>query len=119
MFPGLFWRPADSAKPMPVNDNELLTFYVPESNKSRFAAKLRYWWCWFVASVLLLFVATPALIFLWLINRRIWLYPLASWGAKTWLAACGATVKVTGLEHLLNVVTAIRRVEDHQTEPVL
>lgn len=29
-----------------------------------------------------------------------WLYPLASWGAKTWLRACGATVRVTGTEHL-------------------
>ena len=29
-----------------------------------------------------------------------WLYPLAQWGAKTWLRACGAKVKVTGLEHI-------------------
>lgn len=82
------------------NSNELLAFPVKQSNKSRFAGKLRYWWCWFVAGVLLLVVALPALPFLWLINRRIWLYPLALWGAKTWLAACGARVKVTGLEHL-------------------
>lgn len=80
--------------------NKKLVFPVKQSNKSRIAGKLRYWWCWFVAGVLLLFVATPALIFLWIINRRIWLYPLALWGAKTWLAACGAKVKVTGLEHL-------------------
>jgi len=73
---------------------------VKQSSKSRIAGKLRYWWCWLVASALLLFVATPALIFLWLIDRRIWLYPLALWGAKTWLSACGAKVKVTGLENL-------------------
>lgn len=82
------------------NSNELLTFPVKQSSKSRIAGKLRYWWCWFVAGVMLLFIATPALIFLWIINRRIWLYPLALWGAKSWLAACGAKVKVTGLEHL-------------------
>lgn len=82
------------------NSNELLTFPVKQSNKSRILGKLRYCWCWLVAGVLLLFIATPALIFLWLINRRIWLYPLALWGARTWLAACGARVKVTGLEHL-------------------
>lgn len=82
------------------NSNELLMFPVKQSNKSRIAGKLRYWWSWFVAGVLLLFVATPALIFLWLLNRRIWLYPLALWGARVWLAACGARVKVIGLEHL-------------------
>lgn len=80
--------------------NEKLVFPVKQSNKSRIAGKLRYWWSWLVAGALLLFVATPALIFLWLIDRRIWLYPLALWGARVWLAACGAKVKVIGLEHL-------------------
>ncbi len=49
---------------------------------------------------MLLFVAMPALIVLWIINKRTALYPLALWGAKTWLQACGATVKVTGKENL-------------------
>lgn len=80
--------------------NQKLVFPVQKSSKSRLLGKLRYWWCWFVAGTLLLFVATPALIFLWLIDRRMWLYPLAKWGAKTWLDACGATVKVRGLENL-------------------
>lgn len=53
-----------------------------------------------MAGSLLLFIATPALIFLWIINRRIWLYPLAQWGARTWLKACGARVKVTGTENI-------------------
>jgi len=81
-------------------ENRKLTFPERQSNKSRLAGKIRYWWSWFVAGVLLLLVATPALIFLWIINRRIWLYPLAKWGAKTWLKACGANVKVTGVENL-------------------
>ncbi|HVF46798.1 MAG TPA: lysophospholipid acyltransferase family protein [Pyrinomonadaceae bacterium] len=80
--------------------NRKQSFPVEKSNKSRLSGKLRYWWCWFVAGSLLLFVATPALAFLWLINRRMWLYPLAKWGAKTWLDACGATVKVRGTENL-------------------
>jgi len=80
--------------------NRKLAFPVEKSSKSLLSGKLRYWWCWFVAGSLLLFVATPALIFLWLIDRRMWLYPLAKWGAKTWLDACGATVKVRGMENL-------------------
>lgn len=83
-----------------IAENKKLTFPVKQSNKSRLSGKLRYWWCWFVAGSLLLFIATPALIFLWIINRRIWLYPLAQWGAKTWLKACGAQVKLTGHENL-------------------
>jgi 1-acyl-sn-glycerol-3-phosphate acyltransferase len=83
-----------------IRDNKKLVFTVHESNKSRTAGKIRYWWCWFVAAVLLLFVATPSLIFLWIIRRREALYPLAQWGARTWLRACGARIKVTGTEDL-------------------
>lgn len=86
--------------PEEIADNKKLVFPVEKSNKSRIFGKLRYWWCWIVASSLLLFIALPVLIVLWIINRRMWLYPLAQWGAKTWLRACGATVKVTGLENL-------------------
>ena len=83
-----------------IRDNKKLTFPVKESNKSRFIGKLRYWWCWTVAAVLLLFIALPAMIFLRIINRKLWLYPLCLWGAKVWLNACGAKVKVKGLENL-------------------
>lgn len=81
-------------------ENKKLTFPVRESNKSRLVGKIRYWWCWFAAGTLLLLVGGPSLPFLWLIDRRLWLYPLALWGAKVWLKACGAKVKVTGLENL-------------------
>ena len=53
-----------------------------------------------MAAMLLLFIATPSLIFLWIVDRRAALYPLALWGAKTWLKACGARVEVTGLENI-------------------
>ena len=83
-----------------LRENKKLTFPLEESNKSRLAGKIRYWWCWVAASGLLLLVGAPAVLFLWIINRRLWLYPLALWGAKTWLKACGARVKIIGLENL-------------------
>lgn len=83
-----------------IEQNLKLTFPVVKSNKSRVVGKLRYWWCWLVASVLLLFGALPAMIFLWIINRRLWLYPICLWGARMWLKMCGAKMKVTGRENL-------------------
>ena len=85
---------------MNIDDNKLLTFPVPESNKSRIAAKIRYWWCWLAAGALLLVVGVPTLIVLGILNRREAIYPIALWGAEVWLAACGAKVAVTGLENL-------------------
>jgi 1-acyl-sn-glycerol-3-phosphate acyltransferase len=83
-----------------IKANHKLTFPVRTPQGSRFAAKIRYWWCWFVAGSMFLFCGTPAIAFLWLIDRRMWLYPLGKLGAGLWLRACGAKVKVTGLEHL-------------------
>jgi 1-acyl-sn-glycerol-3-phosphate acyltransferase len=83
-----------------IPQNEKLAFPVKKPSGSRFAAKLRYWWCWFVAGFLFLLIGTPVLPFLWLINRRMWVHPIGSWGAKVWLRACGASVKVTGLENI-------------------
>ncbi len=75
-------------------------FPVHQSSKSTLSGKLRYWWSWFVAGTLLLLIALPALVILGLINKKLWLYPLARWGAKVWLSACGAEVKVIGSENL-------------------
>ena len=83
-----------------IDQNLKLSFPVPKSNKSRVSGKLRYWWSWLVAGALLILIAAPSMIFLSLINRRIWLFPLCNWGARTWLKACGATVKVTGAENI-------------------
>lgn len=83
-----------------IRENKKLIFPVQKSNKSRAVGKLRYWWCWLVAGALLLILGVPSLIFLAVINRRIWLYPVASFGARTWLKACGARVEVRGLENL-------------------
>ena len=81
-------------------ENRKLTFAVQQSNKSRLTGKLRYWWSWFAAAMLLLVVGTPSVAFLYIINRRVWLYPLALWGARTWLQLCGAEVRVTGKQNL-------------------
>ncbi len=81
-------------------ENKPITFPVPVDKRSRVAGKLRYWWCWFVAASLLLAVGAPDLLFTSLINKRTWLYPVALWGARTWLGACGAKVKVKGLHNL-------------------
>lgn len=83
-----------------IRENKKIVFPFDQSSKSRLAGKLRYWWSWFAAAMLLLFVGLPGVFFLWIINRRLWLYPLALWGAKWWLKLSGARVKVTGLENL-------------------
>ncbi|MBK8151117.1 MAG: 1-acyl-sn-glycerol-3-phosphate acyltransferase [Acidobacteria bacterium] len=83
-----------------IEQNKKLTFPVKESNKSRFFGKLRYWWGWIVAGSLLLCVALPLMILLRIINRKLWLYPWCFWGARMWLWACGAEIKVTGAENL-------------------
>ncbi len=83
-----------------IRENRKLVFPFEQSSKSRIAGKLRYWWSWFAASVLLLVIGLPSVLFLWLIGRRLWLYPVALFGAKIWLKASGAKVKVTGSENL-------------------
>lgn len=83
-----------------IRDNKKLVFPVKESNKSRFIGKLRYWWCWFAAAVLLLIIGVPTISAFWILNRKKWLYPFADFGARMWLKACGAKIKVRGLENL-------------------
>lgn len=83
-----------------IEQNRKLTFPVKQSSKSRFAGKLRYWWSWLIAGIMILFIATPSMIFLSLINHRMWLFPLCKWGAKTWLRTCGAKVTVKGRENV-------------------
>ncbi|MGI8812378.1 MAG: lysophospholipid acyltransferase family protein [Pyrinomonadaceae bacterium] len=94
---------SDHLSPLPsevIRENTTVEFPLVKSSKSRIAGKLRYWWSWAVAGALMLIVAAPSLVVLKIIDRRLWLYPLAEWGAKVWLAACGADVKVTGIENL-------------------
>ncbi len=80
--------------------NEKLLYPVEESNKSHLSGKIRYWWAWTVAAVLMLIIGPPCLSLLWLSRRKQWLYPIAMWGLDKWLKACGAKIKVSGLENL-------------------
>lgn len=83
-----------------IEKNEKLMFPVPESNKSRLAGKLLYWWSLMFAGILLLFGALPLMIVLRIINRQMWLYPFCIWGARLWIRASGARVKVSGAENI-------------------
>lgn len=83
-----------------IQENEKITFPVEKSNKSRFVGKLRYIWCWLAASSMVLFLAAPTMIFVRIVNRPEWLYPLCEWGARMWLKICGAHVSVKGAENL-------------------
>lgn len=81
-------------------ENKKLIFPVQESNKSRLSGKLRYWWCWIVAGTLLIVTGLPSLIVLGIINKKMWLYPIARWGTMHWLNASGAKIVVSGAENV-------------------
>ena len=83
-----------------IQENKKLTFPVKDSHKSSVIGKLRYWWSLGFAGFLLLFIALPAMTILQIFNRRIKLYPLCVWGAKLWIRASGAEVKVSGGENV-------------------
>lgn len=83
-----------------IEQNKKLTFPVKESNKSRLIGKLRYWLGWIVAAFLVLILGTPTVILFWLIRRKEYLYPFASFGARMWMKAVGAKVHVSGQENL-------------------
>ena len=84
-----------------IERNEKIVFSNENlTTESHIAGKLRYWWSWTAAAILLLFTALPLMIFLRIIDRKLWLYPLCLWGAKAWLETCGAAVEVKGAENL-------------------
>lgn len=83
-----------------VKNNEKIVFSLEKSNKSRLTGKLRYWWCWLVAGALVLFVASPLVVYYRLRQKRDGFFRWCDWGARVWLKSCGARVNVTGLEHL-------------------
>ena len=48
----------------------------------RIIGKLRFWWSWFVAGALVLFMAPPILLLARLANKHDWVYPWADWAAE-------------------------------------
>ena len=83
-----------------LEENKKLVFPLKESNKSRFYGKLRYWWSWLVVATIILFVATPLLVFYRFRKKRDNFFAWCDWGARVWLKACGAKIRVRGREHL-------------------
>jgi 1-acyl-sn-glycerol-3-phosphate acyltransferase len=76
--------------------------YEPKNfnTQSRFLGKLRYLRGMSAAAAMFIFVALPVMVIAKIFNRPAMLYPWCDWGAKTWLWACGAKVKVHGKENL-------------------
>jgi 1-acyl-sn-glycerol-3-phosphate acyltransferase len=62
--------------------------------------RLHYWWSLFVAGALLTILATPILVFSWLVKKHDLVYPWALFGARQWLRLSAVSVKVRGLELL-------------------
>jgi 1-acyl-sn-glycerol-3-phosphate acyltransferase len=84
-----------------VAKNEKIVFC--QCNTKRLPAiigRLWYFWSLFVAAFLVGVIAPPILLFLGLIQRKHWLYPVADWGARVWLKLSGVRVVVKGAENL-------------------
>jgi 1-acyl-sn-glycerol-3-phosphate acyltransferase len=83
-----------------LSNNRKIAIPFEESNKSKVFGKLRYWWSWVVVAFMLLLVAPPLILVYRFKKDRSLFYEWCDWGARTWLAACGAKVNVRGLENL-------------------
>ena len=75
---------------------------VDESStgRPRFLRRIHYWWSLFVAGALLGVLAPPILIIAWILRKHDLVYPVALFGAASWLRLSGVRVKVSGLELL-------------------
>ncbi|NNE98199.1 MAG: 1-acyl-sn-glycerol-3-phosphate acyltransferase [Pyrinomonadaceae bacterium] len=95
---------SSSAKPqdfaLSVKNNKKIRFPVQESTKSRVRGKLRYWWSWLVVATIVLFIATPVMIFYRFRKKRDGFFTWCDWGSRIWLKACGVKVNASGKENL-------------------
>lgn len=69
--------------------------------------RLRYFWSFALAGLMLLIIAPPVLSISALAGRREWVYPFAHFGAKLWLRLSGVRVRVRGEENLVSNQTYI------------
>jgi len=81
---------------------ETKTARADESSTSgpRLIHRLHYWWSLCVAGALLLVSGPPILIVAWLLRKHDLVYPVATFGASSWLKLSGAKVEVKGMELL-------------------
>jgi 1-acyl-sn-glycerol-3-phosphate acyltransferase len=87
----------------PLAENKKIVFPADKSNTSqppKLFGKLWYFWSLFLAAFMVGVIASPIMLFLGLIKRREWFYPVCHWGAQTWLRLSGVKVKTRGLENL-------------------
>lgn len=73
---------------------------LARASSASFGGRVRYWWSFAVAGILLLIIGPPVLLVSWAARRRHWVYPSALFGARAWLSLSGMRVEVRGLEHL-------------------
>jgi len=83
-----------------ISKNRKIIFPLEQSNKSRLVGKIRYWWSWAVVSTIILFVATPLLLFYRFRKNRDGFFHWCDWGVRIWLRTCGVSVNVKGRENL-------------------
>jgi len=84
----------DSAKAGTTDDESNTT------ERRNFVRRLHYWWSLFVAGALLGLLGPPILILAWLVNKHDLVYPIALFGARSWLKLSGVRVVVKGLDML-------------------
>lgn len=70
------------------------------TRRSHLPGMIWFAWSWFVAGVLLLVFAPPALTLGILFKKQNWIYWWANWGARNWLRLSGVKVNVIGREHI-------------------
>ncbi len=80
----------------------------------RFIRRLHYWWSLFVAGALLGILGPPIITLAWLLGKHDLVYPVALFGASTWLRLSGVKIKVRGLE-LLKPEQAYVLVSNHRS----
>src|SRR5215204_210113 len=76
------------------------TMTESSTGRPRVIRRLHYWWSLFVAGALLLFLGPPIIIVAWILQKHDLVYPVATFGAKSWLRLSGVKVSVKGLELL-------------------
>ena len=70
------------------------------THRPRFIRRVHYWWSLFAAGALLGILAPPILIIAWILKKHDLVYPVALFGARSWIRLSGVTVVVRGLELL-------------------
>src|SRR5690349_1675534 len=77
------------------------------TSRHRFIRRVHYWWSLFVAGALLAVLGPPILTIAWILRKHDLVYPVALFGAESWLRLSGVKVRVKGLEFLTPTQTYV------------